>query len=511
MSSSWEVYNEAQITNRNRREVLAYRYLTSQLAFRNVYAETSCVLATLRDKGPLGAGYASREQLEQRCARLQHETEQLRAAHEDGLDRERSLNEGLTVLKNEHRALFDENERLQTLKEAAVSESELFSTELVKAKHNNAELMQRLFESEQVLLAIKRGEAPPASPKDPHNNVANTYADPGECGNSRGAGGMSSLFTQPSSPVGGGAGGEDGSGYGASAPPGGVCYERENTHEGDVQGLAFTENGKQIWTGGADKFIRSWDAKTGKPIAKIPAVAGVLSLNTCGEVLVAGCVDSTIRVWMIGKDLRGKCQLTGHSEKVVSVAVTSDARFAFSTSTDRTVKRWDIGREQLTGTIVCLSGCNDVASVNDKVATAHHDGIVRLYDSRDAKEAGKIRLHDKPITSVRISTDGLKIATLSKDNTIKVCDLRTQRQLFDLTHQNLTVGSNIQRLAISPDGRYCATGSTSGLVYVWDCNMNGKLVSTLSGHAGHVSNVAWNPQGQGLVAIGSDRKMILFM
>jgi hypothetical protein len=486
MAEDWELHNLHQAASRNRREVVPYTYMTSQLIYRSVYAETSAVLTTLRDKGPLGAGFASREQLEAKCSQFQSEAEQLRVERDDGISREKTLNEGMTVLKSEHRALFDENDRLQQIKEKAVTESEYFSTELIKAKHNNAELMQRVFEAEQALLAIKRGESLPtpmeaSSPRDSKICIS---------------------FDAPSSPT-------NGSGFGACFAPSSTQFEVESVHEGDVQGLTFTENGKQIWTGGADKYIKCWDATTGKLVTRIPSVAAALSLHSCGDMLVAGCSDSTIRVWEISK-LRGKCQLTGHGEKVVSVSLSSDARHVFSTSTDRTVKRWDVAREQLTNTIMCLSGCNDVVSVNDKVATGHHDGVVRLYDSRDCKEAGKVRMHDKPITALRFSQDGQVLATLSKDNTIKVCDVRTLNPLYELTHPNLSVGSNMQRLALSPDGKYCSTGSSSGSVYVWECNAAGRVVSTLNSHAGHVSNIAWSPQGRGLAAIGTDKKLIMF-
>jgi Tol biopolymer transport system component len=113
--------------------------------------------------------------------------------------------------------------------------------------------------------------------------------------------------------------------------------------------------------------------------------------------------------------------------------------------------------------------------------------------------------HYGPVETVAISPDGRWLATGSHDNTARLWDLKaedptkTARVLSG--HQGL-----VWAVAISPDGRWVATGSDDKTAHLWDLKADdpSKTARVLSGHQGPVWAVAISPDGRWLVTGSHD-------
>jgi WD40 repeat protein len=104
--------------------------------------------------------------------------------------------------------------------------------------------------------------------------------------------------------------------------------------------------------------------------------------------------------------------------------------------------------------------------------------------------------HSNVIQSVAISPDGKTVASGSSDKTIKIWHLDTGRLLHTLTGHSKCVHS----LAITPDGQMLASCGDQ-TVKIWNLN-TGQLLRTLK-HLKSVSSVAISPDGQTLVSGGN--------
>ena len=91
--------------------------------------------------------------------------------------------------------------------------------------------------------------------------------------------------------------------------------------------MAYSPDGKHIVSGAADNTVKVWDSQTGKEVRVL----------LCHRPIVC-CVEcSDLRVLVHEQE----CTLTGHSDKVFSVAYSPDGKHIVSGSDDNTVKVWD--------------------------------------------------------------------------------------------------------------------------------------------------------------------------
>ncbi|MCZ8050177.1 MAG: WD40 repeat domain-containing serine/threonine-protein kinase, partial [Microcystis sp. LE19-41.2A] len=103
--------------------------------------------------------------------------------------------------------------------------------------------------------------------------------------------------------------------------------------------------------------------------------------------------------------------------------------------------------------------------------------------------------HSDSVLSVVYSPDGGYLASGSIDQTIKIWEVATGKQLRTLTGHSFWVWS----VVYSPDGRYLASGSNDKTIKIWEV-ATGKQLRTLTGHSGSVYSVVYSPDGRYLAS-----------
>jgi autophagy-related protein 16 len=139
---------------------------------------------------------------------------------------------------------------------------------------------------------------------------------------------------------------------------------------------------------------------------------------------------------------------------------------------DRTLRVWDIAKGSSKWTAFISSSINDLCLPIDGSARAmsgHVDNVVRIWDlGRDGQCVHEITgLHSAPITSVCSNPQNQwELLSNSRDDTLKIVDLRTYTARVTLNHHGFGNGVNWNRACFSPDGHYVAAGSSDNGVCV---------------------------------------------
>ncbi|KAM8815830.1 protein Atg16l2 isoform 2-T2 [Rhynchonycteris naso] len=286
-----------------------------------------------------------------------------------------------------------------------------------------------------------------------------------------------------------------------------------DAHLSEVNAVRFGPNSNLLATGGADRFIHLWNVVGGRLEANqtLEGAGGSitsLDFDPSGSQVLAATYSQAAQLWKVG-EAQSKETLSGHTDKVTAAKFKLTRHQAVTGSRDRTVKEWDLSRAYCSRTIHVLSYCNDVVCGDHVIISGHNDQKIRFWDSRGPRCTQVIPVQGR-VTSLNLSHDQLHLLSCSRDNTLKVIDLRVSniRQVFSA--DGFKCGSDWTKAVFSPDRSYALAGSWDGALYIWDVD-TGKLESSLRGpHCAAVNAVAWCYSGTHAVSVDQARKIVLW-
>lgn len=204
------------------------------------------------------------------------------------------------------------------------------------------------------------------------------------------------------------------------------------------------------------------------------------------KTVVSASRDKRLIVWnMTGDSETGeigiaKKSLTGHSEAVSDVSISSDGLFALSGSWDKSMRLWDLSRGETLRRFV--GHTSDVFSVsfspdNRQIVSSSRDRTIKLWNTiAQCKYTITDQQHNEWVTAVRFSPSPQQAIIISCgwDKLVKVWNLKS----CDL-NKNLEGHTGVlNTVTISPDGSLCASGGKDGVAKLWDVT-EGKLLYSL--------------------------------
>jgi len=122
-----------------------------------------------------------------------------------------------------------------------------------------------------------------------------------------------------------------------------------------------------------------------------------------------------------------------------------------------------------------------IATDSKYIIIGGNDGTVRIYDIKSQKEIATLKGHSSNVYSVAI--DGDTIVNGSGDDTINIWSLKSQKEIATLGGHSGLVSS------VAIDGDTIVSGSGDNSVKIWSLKSQ-KEIATLKGHSDRVSSVA---------------------
>lgn len=286
-----------------------------------------------------------------------------------------------------------------------------------------------------------------------------------------------------------------------------------DAHDGEVNAVQFSPGSRLLATGGMDRRVKLWEAFGDKCEFKgslSGSNAGITSIefDSAGAYLLAASNDFASRIWTVD-DYRLRHTLTGHSGKVLSAKFLLDNARIVSGSHDRTLKLWDLRSKVCIKTVFAGSSCNDIVCTEQCVMSGHFDKKIRFWDIRSESVVREMELLGK-ITALDLNPERTELLSCSRDDLLKIIDLRTNAIKQSFSAPGFKCGSDWTRVVFSPDGSYVAAGSADGSLYVWSV-LTGKVEKVLSKqHSSSINAVAWAPSGLHVVSVDKGSRAVLW-
>jgi len=196
--------------------------------------------------------------------------------------------------------------------------------------------------------------------------------------------------------------------------------------------VAVSPDGRQAAVGSADGTVWLLPGRGERvpPPGTAPRVlghhadgaVGAVAFAPDGSRLASGGADRVVRLWDLGGD-RPPRELTGHSDRVKSVAFHPDSR-TLATGGFRSIRRWDVETGEQTGELAGHDGGVWSAAYTpdgEALISGGADNEVRVW-RRGSDAHGRLGGHAGRVWAVAVSPDGALVASGSADTTVEVCE-----------------------------------------------------------------------------------------
>jgi WD40 repeat protein len=243
-------------------------------------------------------------------------------------------------------------------------------------------------------------------------------------------------------------------------------------HTSAVWTVAYSADGKMLASGGYDNTARVWDLASGKETARIDAfadrVTGV-AFSPDGKTLAACSNDGSAVLFDLAAN-KVKFPLKKHTASVRGVAFSPDGKLLATVGKDNQALIWNpetgkprLGvkfKDRLYSCVFTADGKRLLVAGGEEFQGG--DNSIKAIDPAEKKATTLFKGHTSSVWSLSLTADGKTLASSGyHDLTARLWDLETQKP-----KGVLKVGTEVQTVAISPDGSTLAVTSPSS-VTVW--------------------------------------------
>jgi WD40 repeat protein len=274
--------------------------------------------------------------------------------------------------------------------------------------------------------------------------------------------------------------------------------------------LAFSRDGKRLFSGGWGPQELIWDVASGKLAGTLePPERRLmdLALSPDGKVL-ASASDRTVQLRdsATGRALPAPAGARARIDKLALAASGKVLVTASSFDSEASVRLWDLATGRQRATLAGVTGSWPVATVPDgkTFAAGCYHGTPTVADASTGKVIRRCAGEPRYLTVLAYADAGKVLVGSSWiADTLWRWDVASGKELAPLGQVPQSGGP--LSLVVSPDGRHLATGGMDRAIRLWDLKA-GKEARQLLGQEGSLWSLAFSPDGALLAGVTAEGK-----
>ena len=120
---------------------------------------------------------------------------------------------------------------------------------------------------------------------------------------------------------------------------------------------------------------------------------------------------------------------------------------------DSLIRFWDINTGEKVSQISATARCYDLhMSRSETNFVTGHSDCIKMWSSRTREHVFQLDdAHSHPVCCTRLTNDELYIASISRDSTLKIWDVRQRKMVHEFENPKFKIGSNNVKFCISPN------------------------------------------------------------
>ncbi|ETO14146.1 WD-40 repeat protein [Reticulomyxa filosa] len=280
-----------------------------------------------------------------------------------------------------------------------------------------------------------------------------------------------------------------------------------------------------ICSGSEDKTVRVWDVETSK---QIKILYGHLSFVSCVKfspyhyhnnrrnVICSSSADKTIRFWDVKNNQQFQI-FNGHTCHVYGIEFSpfNSGRYLCSGSYDNTIRLWDVKTSNLLHVfnghkyaVCCVdfsplqsstnnNGSNSIGVIGGNgytICSGSYDNTIRIWDIETAKQLLVFKGHEHLVRSVKYGPNEVRgnggsntILSGSRDKSVRLWDIQSgkQIQVFNRHAHTVTCVAYspfiVNNIKFGCDSTVICSGSSDKTIRFWDIRSNKKELYVING------------------------------
>ncbi len=280
----------------------------------------------------------------------------------------------------------------------------------------------------------------------------------------------------------------------------GLNYRTYDGHKEKVYSLAFLPGTKQFCSSGADGSVLRWNIQDSQPepspVYEGDDIIEVLTVSDDGRLMACGSSNAVIKI--IPTSWQGTIyELTGHTNKIKSLAFTPDSKRLISAGVDGQIILWNIETREPSVLISAEEAINslDISRSGKYLVAASDNGIIHLWDMNNNSATNTIDTGNGSAEVVRFR-DNASYAVGYNNGILELRGVEEETIIESIMAHTL----KITDIRFNVELNQMATSSEDGFVKIWNYDDFTEPPVSLEDNDGIVYALAFSPEGQILLS-----------